>query len=135
MKTDKHIDITAREKQQLIKSQQGELDAVILYKKLAMLIKKQEHKDTFLKIAADEGKHAAIIRTYTQENLRPKKLKARVVTAIYRVFGLKKLLKILSKGELKAAKEYESLQDRFPAIKDIIKDEERHGSIMDKMLR
>jgi rubrerythrin len=134
MKTQGHIEITNKEKEQLIKAQQGELDAVILYRKLSETVRKTNVKETLLKIAADEGKHAGILRKYTGEDLKPKNFKALIVTSIYKVFGLKFTFKLLEKGELKAAKEYATLVEKFPNIKQIIRDEELHGNLMGKLL-
>ena len=133
MKTQAYTEITKEEKEQLIKAQQGELDAVILYRKLAEITKETINKETFLKIAADEGKHACILRKYTGENLEPKKIKALVVTCIYKVFGVKFTLKVLEKGELKAAKKYSTIVKKFPNIQGIIKDENLHGKLIRNM--
>lgn len=111
------IEITSKERKQLLKSQQGELDAVLLYRKLAETIKETQHKKTFIKIAADEGKHAGILRKYTDENLKAKNGKAFIVSTIYKICGFKITLNILAKGEFKAAKDYESLVAKFPNIK------------------
>ena len=128
-----YADMTEKEKKQLIKAQQGELDAVILYRKLAELINEAENKALFLKIASDERKHANILRKYTGENLEPKNLKSVIVTNIYKVFGIKIMLKILARGEFKAANKYSSLVKKFPDIQEIIKDENIHGKSMQDM--
>lgn len=41
MKTQNHIEITYKEKKQLIKAQQGELDGVMVYRSLAEIIMKK----------------------------------------------------------------------------------------------
>ncbi|GKX68600.1 ferritin family protein [Inconstantimicrobium mannanitabidum] len=133
MKNQKKLVIETNEKIKLIKSQQGELDAVILYKKLSAVIKETEYKEIFLKIAADEGKHAGILRSYTQENLKPKGGKAAFIIIMYKVLGLKFTLRILSKGEIKAANEYAFLVNKFHKINEIMKDEQRHGELMRNM--
>ncbi|WP_425449140.1 ferritin family protein [Dethiothermospora halolimnae] len=130
----KNIDITKSDRKQLIKAQQGELDAVLLYKRLAKVIKETKYKETFLKIAADEGKHAGILKNYTMEKLKPKKTKAIVITRLYKIFGLNLTLNLLEKGELKAAKGYISLVDKFPNIKLIIEEEESHRSLIKDMV-
>jgi rubrerythrin len=134
MKTQANAEITNIEKKQLMKAQQGELDAVILYRKLAENVKDANLKKTFLKIATDEGKHASILRKYTNEILKPKNTKALVVISIYKVLGLRFTMKVLGKGELNAAKEYFPLVKKFPNIQEIINDEELHGELMKNML-
>lgn len=49
------VEISEKERKQLIKSQQGELDAVILYRRLAEMIEDRNKKETLLRVAADEG--------------------------------------------------------------------------------
>jgi len=125
--------MTSENRAELLKSQQGELDAVILYRRLAKIIKESEYKETFLKMAADEGKHAVILKKYTGETLKPKTIKAILVVTIYKVFGLKFLVKIISKNEFKAAIGYSKLAKEYNAINEIIEDEKIHGELMKNM--
>ncbi len=134
METNPYKEITKAEKEKIIKAQQGELDAVILYLKLAETIREIKNKEIFLKIAADEGKHAGILRKYTGENLKPKNFKAFIVISIYKIFGLKFTIKMLAEGEFKAAKKYYSLVEKFPNIQEILKDEELHGKLIKDMI-
>ena len=134
MKNKIDIEIINEDKKQLMKAQQGELDAVIIYHKLAEVINNTDNKKVFLKIAADEGKHASILKKYTGEKLRPKKFKSLIIFSIYKIFGVKVTLNILIKGELKAAREYERFTLKFPKIQQILKDEELHGELMKNML-
>jgi rubrerythrin len=113
----------------LVKSQQGELDAVVLYRKLAKLVN-DEHKSVFLRIASDEGRHASILKQYTKKNLKPKEFKSIAIILMYKIVGLKITLNIISKGEIKASQKYETLVNDFPKIKEIILDEKRHGEIL-----
>jgi rubrerythrin len=119
---------------QLSKAQQGELDAVLLYRSLAELVKTPEEKQVFLKIASDEGKHAAILKRYTGKTLAPSKTKAFIVTTLYRVFGPKLTFGLLQKGEFEAARNYTSLVVAFPRVQEIIEDEIRHGNLVKAML-
>lgn len=123
------LKVDKRTYNKLINSQQGELDAVILYKELAKLVN-EESKNTLLGIASDEGRHASILKQYTKVNLKPKVFKSMAVLLIYKIAGLKVTLNILSKGEIKAAKKYEVLVKKFPKIQEIILDEKRHGEIL-----
>lgn len=126
---------TNEEKKQLLKAQQGELNAVLIYRKLGELVKDELHKETFLKVAEDEGKHAAILKKYTGEALQPKKTKALLIATIYRLFGLKKTLQILSDGEYKAAKGYIELAEKHTDIKEIMQDEKHHGDLMKNLIK
>ncbi|MDF2535367.1 MAG: hypothetical protein K0R18_1526 [Bacillales bacterium] len=115
---------------QLLKAQQAEVDAVLMYKGLAEVVNIESIKEIFLQLAKDEGKHAAIIRKITGEVLMPKETKTKLVKLIYKFFGLKRILKLISNGEFSAAKNYVSLVAHFPEINEIRLDEIRHGEII-----
>ena len=55
--------MTEEQKLQLVKSQQGELNALLIYKRLAKITKHPKGNEVFSEIAADEGRHAAILRS------------------------------------------------------------------------
>jgi len=57
MPSQSSTEISKEKKVQLIKAQQGELDAVIVYRRLAEAIKDIKIEKVLLRIAADEGKH------------------------------------------------------------------------------
>ncbi len=118
-----------REKGQLLKAQQGELDAVLLYNALAKRAKNPEAKLKFKEVASDEGKHASILKKYTNQTLKPGKAKARIVSLIYVLFGHSYTCKLLMKGELGSIPGYQKLVDKFPGIQEIIDDEKRHAEI------
>lgn len=120
---------------QLMKAQQKEMDSVVLYRRLADLVNDVEKKKILFKIAADEGKHAAILRRYTGEVLKAREAKSIAIDVIYRIFGLNFALKVLSIGEFKAAKEYSLLAEDFSNIKEIVEDEALHAKIMRTMIK
>lgn len=129
------IDAQYKMRVQLMKAQQREMDAVILYRKLADLVDDAEKKKDLFKIAAHEGKHAAILRRYTGEVLRAKEGKALISAVMYKLFGLNFMLKLLSRGEVKAAKAYSLFVEDFPNIKEIVQDKDLHGKIMRRMTK
>ncbi len=137
MKTKSSTERMNEKKVQLIKAQQGELDAVILYRRLAEVVKNTKDKELFLRIAADEGKHASILKKYTGETLKASNFKALVVITLYKVLGLKFILKLLEKGELKAIEGYSLLVEEFPAIEieEIIRDEALHATLINKIIK
>ncbi len=117
----------------MIKSQQGELDAVLVYKKLATKAPNNKTKQLFLSLAADEGKHAAILKNITQTTIAPKKFKSQFVSVFYSVFGLNKTLNILIKGELAAIPFYEELMVQYPKVKTLRNDEEKHARMLETL--
>ena len=118
------MSITAEEKTVLLRSQQGELDAVRMYNALAKVVKDPRDADTFRQFAAEEGRHAAVFKAMTNEVLRPKSTKAIVIPILYRV---KKLYPIIAQREYDAEKKYGPVAARFPEVEGVKNDERRHG--------
>lgn len=121
------MSITAKERKVLLKSQQGELDAVKMYNALAKVVKEPAEAETFRQLAAEEGHHAAVFKAMTNEMLKPKNTKAIVIPLLYRVIGKKTLYPIIARKEFDAAKKYEPVAARFPEVETVKNDEQRHG--------
>lgn len=121
------MSITAEERKVLLKSQQGELDAVKMYNALAKVVKEPAEAETFRQLAAEEGHHAAVFKAMTNEVLKPKNTKAIVIPMLYRVIGKKTLYPIIARKEFDAAKKYEPVAARFPEVETVKNDEQRHG--------
>ena len=121
------MSITAEERSVLLKSQQGELDAVKMYNALAKVVKDPRDAETFRRLAAEEGRHAAVFKAMTNEVLKPKSTKAIVIPILYRVIGKKKLYPIIARKEYDAFKKYEPVAARFPEVESVKNDEQRHG--------
>ncbi len=119
--------MTNEERIVLLKAQQGELDAVKMYNALAKAVKDARDADTFRRLAAEEGRHAAVFKALTAEGLKPKSTKAILLPILYRVIGKKRLYPIIARGEYDAVKKYEPVAARFPAVESVKNDEQRHG--------
>ena len=111
----------------LLKSQQGELDAVLMYNKLAGVVKDEKDAETFRRLAAEEGHHASVFKEITNKVLKPKKALATIVPLLYKIIGKKKLYPIIAKSEYAAENNYKSVADKFPEIESVKNDEHRHG--------
>ena len=57
----------------MLKSKQGELDAVLMYHALADTVKDPEDQKVFRQLAAEEGHHAAVFKSITNRTLTPQK--------------------------------------------------------------
>ena len=121
------MSITAEERKILLKSQQGELDAVKMYNALAKVVKDPREAATFRQLAAEEGRHASVFKAMTNEVLKPKSTKAIVIPLLYLVIGKKKLYPIIAKREYDAVKKYEPVAARFTEVESVKNDEQRHG--------
>jgi len=128
-------DMTAEQKEKLVKSQQGELNAVLIYQNLAKITKHKNGKEVFSEIAADEGRHATILKSYTNEVLKPEGKKAKLVGFLYKLLGHNFVMGLLEKGELKSIDNYEPLKKDFPKIQQIIDDERRHAEMAKSLVK
>lgn len=118
----------------LLDFQQGELDAVALYKGLSQVVKDDEMRDTMTKMAADEGKHARILKEYTNTVLQPKTLMKNAVILLYRIFGKKPLFKFMARFEYNSTDSYQPYIEKYPNIAEIASDETRHGNLLIEMM-
>ena len=121
-------DLSASEREQLLHAQQGELDAVLLYQSISSLVNRDELKSVLLDVAADEGRHALVLKEYTGAKLVASQRKARQVGFLYRFLGHRATMKILAKGENKAAEGYRLLIDQFPRLSSIMLEEMEHAN-------
>lgn len=126
--------MTQEQRKELLRSQQGELDAVLMYQRLAKVVKTEKERDTFLLLAKEEGRHAGVFHAYTKEVLKPRKTMARIMPLLYRLLGKKQLYKMIAKGEYDAAVSYEHLITDFPEVEKVRNDEHRHGDIVSALL-
>ena len=114
----------------LLGAQQGELDAVLMYQKIAARIKDPDIKAVLLDAAKDEGRHASVFHKLTNTVLKPKSLQANAVVFLMTILGKKLVFKTISKFEYNAGKSYEPLIKDFPEIESVLKDEIKHGDHM-----
>ena len=65
--------MTQEQLNELMRSQQGELNAVLMYQRLAKVVKSDKERDTFLQLAKEEGRHASVFHAYTKKVLKPRR--------------------------------------------------------------
>ena len=119
-----------KQKKILLKSQQGELDAVPMYLRLSEVAKDEKLKEIFKQLAKEEGHHAAVFYKLTGEKLKPKKLKSIMLPILQKIIGWKLLLRIISQAEYSAYKTYEPVVEMFAEVDSVRNDEKRHGDIL-----
>lgn len=127
-------EITDREMKVLLKAQQGEMDAVPMYLALAEVVKVEKDAQTFRRLAAEEGHHAAVFKTLTRQTLQPRRLKAVMLPKLYKLLGKKRLYPLIAQGEYAAVKTYRSVVERFPETASVRDDEKRHGDTVMALL-
>ena len=106
------------------------LHAVLMYQRLAKVVKTDKEREAFLQLAKEEGRHASVFHAYTKQALKPKKTMALIMPVLYYLLGKKRLYKMIAKGEYDAAVGYEHLISDFPEVESVKDDEKRHGDIV-----
>ena len=128
------MNIIVEDMKTLLKAQQGELDAVLMYNALADVVKDEKDAKVFHQLAAEEGHHASVFRALTNQSLKPKKTLATFVPLMYRVIG-KRLYPIIAKFEYSAVNTYAPIAEKFPEVESVKNDEHRHGDIITGLIR
>ncbi len=114
--------------------QQGELNAVLMYRKFAEITKNSSFKEAYLEAAKDEGRHASILSKYTQENLKPNEFQAKLLGVFYRILPKKLVHYGISLGEYGGGKNYRPYnKEIYPEIEGMIKDEYKHGDMFKEL--
>lgn len=126
--------MTPKQYKELLRSQQGETNAVLMYKRLAQVVKTEREREAFLQLAREEGRHASVFHAYTKQSLRPQKTMAVIMPLLYRLLGKTRLYRMIAKGEYDAAVGYEHLIADFPEVESVKNDEKRHGDIVSALL-
>lgn len=127
--------LTSSQMASLLKAQQGELDAVEMYRHLAQTVSQDTDRTTFEQLAAEEARHAAVFQSHTHQKLTPKHTKATLIAILYRLIGRKRLYHLIAQGEFKAAEAYAHLIDDFPDVAAIQSDEQKHGNQVLQLLK
>ena len=104
---------------------EGEIDAVLLYNTLAKVAK--EDAETFQRLASEEGHHASVFKSLTNQTLKAKRTKAILLPILYRIIGKRRLYPLIAKGEYDAVKTYAPVAERFEVVQSVKADEKRHG--------
>lgn len=119
----------------LNKNQQGELDAVIMYRMLADRMESERDAAAMRRLANDELRHARVFRSITGDKRNPDRTQGDMICMLYRILGKERLFRLMAKGEYAAANGYASLAIVFPQLKSVLQDEQKHGDALMGLLR
>ncbi|HAK45842.1 MAG TPA: rubrerythrin family protein [Spirochaeta sp.] len=114
--------------------QKNEIDASIIYRKIADRAKEPANKKILSKIAADEKKHYEILKTYSGMDVKPRRFKIFIYLISARILGLTFSFKMLENEEADAHAGYTRIAEHLPELKSIMDDEERHERELIEML-
>ncbi len=118
----------------LLKEQQDECNAHILYSRMSDIIKDEHNKKTLRLMAGDEQKHYRRLKSVTGKELKPQRIKIWLHLWFVRIFGITFGIKLLEKGESQAIENYGAEDKSLEFMDEIVKDEERHEQELIDML-
>lgn len=118
--------LTQEAKSLILKIQKNEITEHRVYKRLAVFVRKDEHRQILERISEEELKHYEFFKQLTGEECQPDKLKVFWFTFISRTLGLNFGLKLMESAEGSAQDVYARLKAVSPQIEAVILDEEKH---------
>lgn len=127
-------EISMQAKELIKKMQQNEVDEYHIYQKIASFVKKEEDKQTLLRIADEELKHSKIWQNYTGVSPAPRKRRVIWYSLIARIFGYTFALKLMENGEDTAEDTYAQLAKEVPEASQIAQDEQQHENALIALL-
>ena len=119
---------------QIISYQRNEITEHHIYKRLAKTIKSPENQRVLERIADDERAHYEQWKTYTQQEVKPDRLKIWFYTRIGQLFGFTFAVKLMERGEEGAQENYASLATVVEEAEKIAQDEHAHEDALLTML-
>lgn len=110
-------------KKKVLKIQKNEITEYYTYKKISAIIKDVKQKTIIDKIADEELIHYNYLKSLTNFNIGPNKIKIFFYFLITKFLGLNFSLKLMEGGEEIAQEVYDSIYSFSPEIDKILKDE------------
>ncbi len=124
---------SAEIREELNRNQQGELNAVLMYRMLAARMDSEKDAAAMTRLSQDELRHAKIFRGLSKEKRRPDRSQGDLICLIYRMLGKERLFKLMAAGEYAAAEGYKTLIPLFPELESVRQDEKKHGDALMNM--
>ena len=119
---------------EVIADQKNELDASIIYGRIAARMKDPTNKKLLTSISSDEKKHYEILKKYSGRDVKPRRFKIFRFLLYARIFGITFAFKLLENAEGDAHEDYAKIAEHLPELKQIMDDEERHERELIEML-
>ena len=116
------------------KMQQNELNESVIYENISKFVKGEENQQTLKRLAYEEAAHYQIWKGYTNEEMKPQRLKIFWYTLLARVLGFTFAVKLMERGEGNAQIEYHLLASEVEESIFIREQEEEHEQALLAML-
>ena len=118
----------------ILTAQRNEITEHFIYEKLSQSTKDPHNRNILERISSDELNHYNFWKKYTQENVKPDKLKIWKYFLISRIFGLTFGIKLMERGEEQAQVTYGKISRFVPDAKSVVKDEDKHEKQLINMI-
>lgn len=128
------MNISQEMREQLLAYQRNEITEHYVYLRLARIVKSPENRQVLEKIANDELTHYKTWRTYTQQDVKPNRLKIWKYYLISRIAGFTFGVKIMERREGDAQHAYGPLREVIPEAEAVIRDEHKHENALIELL-
>ena len=133
MTSDEKITIKLNRKIQL--SQQRKTDEIHMYKVLAKMAESKAEKRALVNLVNDQKKNLAILKSYTNKRMRPRKIRGLIYLILYRFSGRSVFYLIIAMKKIMSLPRYRKLSKKYPDIKEIVKSESIGAKVTRKLVR
>lgn len=128
------MDMTPELRQQLLLFQRNEITEHQIYTRLANSVKVAQNRQILRGIAQDELGHYHLWKKYTQQDVKPDRVKVWFYYLVSRIFGYTFGIKLMERGEEDAQSSYQSLRGQIEEIDEFLEDENEHEQALIGML-
>ncbi len=128
------MEIGQQLRKKMITFQRSEITEYHIYRRLARKAKTKENSDVLNRIADDELSHSRVWEKYTQQEIKPARVKIWFFGLISSLFGYTFAVKLMERGEEEAKDVYEKLVGKVKDIDSIIEEENKHEEMLIDML-
>lgn len=119
----------------ILNQQRNEITEHFIYLKLSQLSKDEYNKKILKSISDEELKHYNFWKNITKQEFKPNKLKIFKYVFLAKVFGLSFALKLMESGEEDAQKFYSKYEKKYPKVREVIEDEQKHEKNLINILK
>lgn len=119
----------------LLIAQRNEITEAITYKKISRFIKDEHNNKIINEIAEEEFYHASTWQSYTQQEVKPNRIKIWFYANITRFLGLTFGIKLMEQEEHNSIIDYQKLAIYIPEAEKIQREEEEHENKLIAMVK
>jgi VIT1/CCC1 family predicted Fe2+/Mn2+ transporter len=128
------MELTKELKDKISIFQETEITEYHIYSRLAHRTESEQNRKLLERIAEDERRHAIFWQAYSDEMIKPNRVKVFFYTLAARVLGFTFAVKLMEKGEEKAQENYEEVIEVIPESEVIFQEELEHENELLEML-